>query len=60
MTDTINKANTALSNLKGTATEFYNFLEQRSGIVKTAADQLNTYQEKLTDVNNKMSEYYDA
>ena len=53
-------ANTALTNLTASAQDFYNFLEEKSGIVGQAAADLAEYQAALTDMNSKMNEYYDA
>ena len=53
-------ANSALTNLTATAQDFYNFLEEKSGVVGQAAADLAEYQAALTDMNSKMNEYYDA
>lgn len=48
----------SLNDLNSSAHDFYNFLEDKSGIVREAANDLAYYQKKMTDMNNKMNAYY--
>ena len=52
--------NTALTNLMASAQDFYGFLEEKSGIVGQAAEDLANYQTALTEMNSKMNDYYNA
>jgi hypothetical protein len=42
------------------AQDFYGFLEEKSGIVGQAAEDLANYQTALTEMNSKMNDYYNA
>ena len=37
--------------------EFFNLLEQKSGVITSAADRINELQGQLTDSKNELSEY---
>lgn len=54
----LTKTNQAMSDLTSSAKEFYNFLEDKSGVVQRAAQDLAYYQNKLTDMGDEMNAYY--